>query len=273
MGKRVIIKRMSMIREGRFKRQLLWMATGCLSILVLFLLASSIFAFNLPDTGQTKCYRGVSPYDEIPCAGTMQDGDYNINLMSFNDNGNDTVTDNNTGLIWQKRDYNGYYANWYKASGTYDATYNPSSQNICGNLVLGGQSDWRLPSKLELMSLVNYGVPSYGLKINTTYFPNAEPWGYYTATTFAGNPDEAWGVSFNNGGVGVSNKSSKNFIRCVRGTQLDFGNFTDNNDGTVTNNGNGLMWQQGEPDRMTWDQAITYCEGLSLGGRSDLSSK
>ncbi len=240
-----------------------------LSLLILFLTASGIFAFNLPDTGQTKCYRDISPYDEVPCTGTGQDGDYNINLMSFTDNGNDTVTDNNTGLIWQKRDYNGYYANWYKASGTYDATYNSSSQNICGNLVLGGQSDWRLPSKLELMSLVNYGVPNYGLKINTTYFPNAEPWDYWTATTFAGNPDEAWSVSFNNGGIDVSNKSEKNFIRCVRGTQLDFGNFTDNNNGTVTDNGNGLMWQQGEPDGMTWDQALTYCEGLSLGGRSD----
>ena len=58
--------------------------------------------FKLPDTGQTKCYRAVDPYDEIPCAGTGQDGAYNINPMSYTDNGNGTVTDNNTGLIWQK---------------------------------------------------------------------------------------------------------------------------------------------------------------------------
>lgn len=53
----------------------------------------------LPDTGQTKCYQGVIPYAEIPCAGTGQDGAYNINPMSFTDNGNDTVADNNTGLM------------------------------------------------------------------------------------------------------------------------------------------------------------------------------
>ncbi|MBI4682293.1 MAG: hypothetical protein HY757_04240 [Nitrospirae bacterium] len=47
-----------------------------LSFLILFLIASSAaYAFNLPDTGQTKCYRDVSPYDEIPCAGTGQDGE------------------------------------------------------------------------------------------------------------------------------------------------------------------------------------------------------
>jgi hypothetical protein len=71
-----------------------------LSLLILSLIASTTFAFNLPDTGQTKCYRDVDTYDEIPCAGTGQDGDYNINPMSFTDNGNGTVTDNNTGLIW-----------------------------------------------------------------------------------------------------------------------------------------------------------------------------
>ncbi|MBI4837782.1 MAG: hypothetical protein HY806_01230 [Nitrospirae bacterium] len=30
---------------------------------------------ELPQTGQTKCYSGVSPYNEIPCAGTGQDGE------------------------------------------------------------------------------------------------------------------------------------------------------------------------------------------------------
>jgi len=65
-------------------------------LLPVFLWAGTI---QLPDTGQTKCYRGVDPYDEIPCAGTGQDGAYTINPMSFTDNGNGTVTDNNTGLV------------------------------------------------------------------------------------------------------------------------------------------------------------------------------
>ena len=62
--------------------------------------------------------------------------------------------------------------NWYQACGTYDATYNPTSQNVCGSLNLGGYSDWRLPTKKELMSIVDYSIPYPGPTINTTYFPN-----------------------------------------------------------------------------------------------------
>lgn len=67
-------------------------------ILALFvlLLCDHAFAFNLPDTGQSKCYQGIDPYAEIPCTGTGQDGAYTINPMSYTDNGNGTVTDNVT---------------------------------------------------------------------------------------------------------------------------------------------------------------------------------
>ncbi|MCK7470011.1 MAG: DUF1566 domain-containing protein [Desulfomicrobium escambiense] len=78
-----------------------WMALIC-SCRGLFVPAA--FAFKLPDTGQTKCYQVVSPYAEIPRAGTGQDGAYSINPMSYTDNGNGTVTDNNTGLMWQQQD-------------------------------------------------------------------------------------------------------------------------------------------------------------------------
>jgi len=45
-------------------------------------------AYSLPETGQTKCYQTMSPYAEIPCAGTGQDGEYNINPISYTDYGN-----------------------------------------------------------------------------------------------------------------------------------------------------------------------------------------
>jgi len=45
--------------------------------------------------------------------------------------------------------------------------------------------------------------------------------------------------------------------------------FTDNGNGTVTDNKTGLMWQQGEPGKMTWGSALSYCEGLTLGGNTD----
>jgi hypothetical protein len=41
--------------------------------------------------------------------------------------------------------------------------------------------------------------------------------------------------------------------------------FTNNGDGTVTDNSTGLMWQQGESSAMTWEATLSYCEGLTLG--------
>jgi len=40
-------------------------------------------------------------------------------------------------------------------------------------------------------------------------------------------------------------------------------------DGTVTDNNTGLTWQQGEGGLKTWEDAISYCEGLSLAGYTD----
>jgi hypothetical protein len=186
-------------------------------------------AFKLPDTGQTKCYQTVDPYAEIPCAGTGQDGAYSINPMSYTDNGNDTVTDNNTGLMWQKcssgqnndstcsGDVSSY--NWYQASGTYDASYNASSQSVCGSLNLGGQTDWRLPTKKELMSIVDYSVPYPGPTIKTAYFPNTVASFYWSSTTYAGGPEVAWGVGFYYGVVAYDVKYGGGYVRCVRGGQ------------------------------------------------------
>ncbi len=47
------------------------------------------------------------------------------------------------------------------------------------------------------------------------------------------------------------------------------GDFTDNSDGTVTDNNTGLMWQQGEGGQNTWEDAISYCENLSIAGYAD----
>ncbi|MBI5194934.1 MAG: DUF1566 domain-containing protein [Nitrospirae bacterium] len=240
--------------------------------LVMVSLPNHAHAFNLPDTGQTKCYRDVDPYDEIPCAGTGQDGAYTINTMSFSDNGNGTVTDNNTGFMWQKCSVGqnndatcsgtAVTYNWYQASGTYDSSYNPSSTDVCGSLVFGGYSDWRLPAKKELMSIVDYSIPDPGPTINTTYFPNTKSSYYWSSATLAVYPSLAWGVGFDG-------KGANGYVRCVRGGQYPSQSFTDNGNGTVTDNKTGLVWQQGEPGEMSWGSALSYCEGLSLGGSTD----
>ena len=122
---------------------------------------------------------------------------------SFTDNGDGTVTDKDTGLMWQKEDDNTKRI-WSDA-----ITYSD-------NLPLAGHTDWRLPSKKELISIVDYGT--YNPSINKTYFPNTDSSPYWSSTIYADDTSYAWSVHFSGGGVyGYSKSSGDGYVRCVRG--------------------------------------------------------
>lgn len=207
-----------------------WCRVLGLGAVFLCAMAAPALAYRYPDTGQTACYQTVSPFElQIPCAGTGQDGEYVFNAMNFTDNGDGTVTDNNTGLVWQKQD-NGVKYNWYQATGTCDAVYNPPTQspclvgvdnpgtrNICGSLNLGAVSGWRLPSIVELMTIVDYGVSWPGPTIDAAYFPDTKPSYYWSATSYPLFPKYAWHVLFYNASSSAFFKGSKLYVRCVRG--------------------------------------------------------
>lgn len=59
------------------------------------------------------------------------------------------------------------------------------------------------------------------------------------------------------------------FSLCIFNSSARAATLADNGNGTVTDSGTGLVWQQGEPDYMAWGNALNYCEGLSLGGAND----
>jgi hypothetical protein len=122
------------------------------------------------------------------------------------DNGNGTVTDKKTGLMWQKqgdaRQYDWYQATW----------------NVCKALRTGGYSDWRLPSKGELTTIVDKSAPQSGPTIKTSYFPGTMKAGYWSSTPDAGKPDFAWLVDFVKGYViPAVDKRNHWHVRCVRG--------------------------------------------------------
>jgi hypothetical protein len=257
-------------------------------------------AAPVPDTGQIKCYNNTV---EIPCPQPGepfygQDAQYGSNTQSYTkldatDNDLPTsatswamVRDNVTGLIWEEKhnkDSVINYADPNDADNTYTwydgATGTPGNGTDTQDFInalnaqnYGGHQDWRLPTPKELSTLVDSSIPYPGPTINTSYFPDTVASDYWSSTTGAYNTDYAWYVDFIYGGAhGYGNKSYGNYVRAVCGGQSGaFDNLIINGDGTVTDTATGLMWQQNNaPGTYTWEQALTYCENLTLTDKSD----
>lgn len=117
------------------------------------------------------------------------------------DAANDVVTDNVTGLMWQRTmDVNRYLWDGAKA--------------YCDNLVLAGHDDWRLPWRIELVSLIDYNQVSP--VIDPVAFPNAPAEGCWSASLFAGSNSDAWFVWFFNGDTYATATTNDLYVRCVR---------------------------------------------------------
>jgi len=123
---------------------------------------------------------------------------------SYTDNGNGTITDNVTSLMWQKEDDN--------ITRTWD-----NANSYCDNLTLAIYSDWRVPSKKELMSIVDYGT--YNPSIDATYFTGTAASLYWSSTTNAYNSSFTFRVYFLNGSVYGYYKTLNHYVRCVRAGQ------------------------------------------------------
>ena len=119
------------------------------------------------------------------------------------DNGDGTVTDTETGLMW-KQTTESSTMNWQSAI------------DHCDALSFAGYDDWRLPEIDELASLIEGGSAPY---IDTNMFPDTASSGYWSSTTDDSNTYSAWYVYFGNGNVFSSSKSNSYYVRAVRGGQ------------------------------------------------------
>jgi len=164
-------------------------------------------AYRLPDTGQTQCYDDAGNPIGCPAPGQRfhgQDGNYAGPQPAFQDNGNGTVTDLNTGLMWQQSDdQNNIYRTWEEAA------------DYCAGRDLGGKTDWRLPTRLELLSIVDYSRTNPAIK--TTYFPDCRSFVYWSGTNVAYFANLAWYVNFDFGNDYWNFKVGTFYVRCVRG--------------------------------------------------------
>ncbi len=252
-------------------------------------LASSALAYPIVDTGQTICYADAVAV-ACPSAGSPfygQDAQVTSNAPSYTANGDGTVTDNVTGLIWQQSpDRNG--------DGDINAsdklTY-AAAETYCENLTLAGATDWRLPDIKTLYSLIDFsgldpsgynGSDTSGLTpfINTDYF--AFGYGdtdageriidaqYASSTLYTANNTMLFGVNFADGRIkgygltmpGPGNVEKTFYVQCVRGNPgYGINAFAANGDGTITDGATGLMWAQNDSGAgLTWEEALAWVQ-------------
>ncbi|CAK9254274.1 unnamed protein product [Sphagnum jensenii] len=208
---------------------------------------------RLPGTGQTQKF--TTTFGE--------DADHTIDPPYFINNGDGTVTDTVTGLMWQQTD------------GGEMTVQN--AEQYPGTLTLGGHTDWRLPNAHELFSIqnlqhVNPSLDSVFFTTNAQYWWSSEKQINDTINTWCTNAG---------GGIGnkpdtetVSAGGTKNYhvraVRYIHAPVLLQEHFVDNGDGTITDSLTDLIWQKApSSDTLTWENALTYSDTLTLSSDTD----
>ncbi len=234
--------------------------------------------YPIVGTGQARCYDAAreiaAPRPGQPFYG--QDAQHPGVAPAYTDNGNGTITDRVTGLIWVKA--RGEKVTWEQAM---------AGATACR---AGGHADWRAPSIKELYSLILFtGSVGRGVRsvpfMHDTYFDfkygdpakgerdiDCQDWSAtaYLGTTMGGDAT-VFGVNFADGRIKGYPKtrrgphgaaSNRLYIRYVRGNPAYGKNdFRDHGDGTVTDRATGLMWAKADSGAgMDWGAALAWVQ-------------
>jgi hypothetical protein len=272
--------------------------TSCLAIAIPL---SHAVPVTIVDTAQNLHFDTKKPIPS-PQEGEAfygQDADYKGNPPAYRDNGDGTISDLQTGLMWSKA------CHPQKVSLE-------EARSAATEMDLGGHRDWRVPTIQELYSLIdfrgytgfaggNHDLQSSPIPKNAIPFINTDYFDFLYGDTHAGERfiDAQWltsteyvsttmggartlfGVNFADGrikGYGYSHPSSRRpekkfYVRYVRGPKyLESGNdrFEDKGDGTIIDQATGLTWMKNDSGKgMTWEEALAYAESLELAGHDD----
>lgn len=236
--------------------------------------------YKVVDTGQKEFFNNSSvinkPSEGQPFYG--QDAQFIMNAPSYADNGDGTITDQVTGLMWQKA----YKVMTYEEAVEKVKTFN-----------LANHTDWRIPTIKEMYSLMLFSGVDVSSK-NMSKLPNDKKpfldtnffdFDYgsngervidvqllsstiYQGTTMGGQ-STVFGVNVADGRIkgypllDPRSRSGKNYtVRFVRGNpEYGKNNFKDNKDGTITDLATGLMWQRSDSQKaMSWENALSWVQ-------------
>ncbi|MBN1198745.1 MAG: DUF1566 domain-containing protein [Bacteroidales bacterium] len=242
-------------------------------------LPGQTLSYKIVDTNQDNCYDTIVQITP-PTPGQSffgQDAQYDGYQPSYQDNGDGTVTDLVTGLMWQRNLFSGKLT--FDEAGAGADTFN-----------LADYSDWRLPTIKELYSLILFSGtdPSGPNPVNLTPFLDTNYFEFrygdtlsgerlidaqyassteYVGTTMGGDPTD-FGVNFADGrikGYGIGplpgqTEDKKFEVRYVRGnTQYGVNDFTEPGNGTIIDHATGLIWDKNDcGEGLNWEEALAW---------------
>jgi len=158
---------------------------------------SSVIATSSTSTSTTTLAKSILP-PESP--------------IDYKDNGNGTITDNYTKLMWAKCTQGNTGKDCL--SGNQSIKDYPESREDCNNLKLASKTGWRLPTLKELESIISTGF--FSPAINKTFFPNTSSDPYWTITSPSQYFVSKFVVSFLDGNVYIKEDGNTAKTRCVR---------------------------------------------------------
>ncbi len=194
---------------------------------------SAAGATDFPATGQTTTYTankndGITAAVAVPDDGTVQAGA----TLSYTDNGDGTITDPNTGLVWEKKGDDGNRLHdkdniyWWSGNSVEETVWDwLEDVNAEGFVGFAGHHDWRIPNAREMLSIANFDklwavpaafhtncLPGVTVLTGSCSFQSL----YWTSTTQANIATSAWAID-NYGSLGTYSKPGTARVRAVRG--------------------------------------------------------
>lgn len=244
-----------------------------------------VLAMNYPvvDTKQTVFYSNTDVLSTAPEAGSTyygQDAQFTGNSPSYTANSDESVSDNVTGLIWEK----GYQRMTHTEAQAYLEEKNQGTYN-----------DWRIPSIKELYSLMQFcgtDVSSADMEaappanaipfvddnyFDFDYFANGDraiDVQYYSSSRYTGytmnNSESLFGLNVADGRIKgypyESRGSEKDYsVKLVRGNpEYGKNEFVDNDNNTITDLSTGLMWDKDDSGiGMEWSEALEWAQAMN----------